>query len=178
MSRAGGDGGLATFPTAASRPLRSRKRGAQEASAPHGSVEWRPGRSEQGDEQRRKGPAVRQRGAASGSLRARRRGAGRGSAPHGQRGAASRPLRSRMRAAQEGSALEVHDRPSSGADAELGGNGRRDQAAGLKWRHSPAPGSSSSISTSSGSSVRQGSMRSKTISWIVQSMSMISVILT
>lgn len=135
---------------AAPGPLRARKRGAGRGSAPHGNPERRPGRSDQRCAQL---GASRQRGVASGSLRARRRGAGRGSALECVTERADEPTK--LWAAPD--------------DA---------QAAGLKWRHSPAPGSSSSISTSSGSSVRQGSMRSKTISWIVQSMSMISVTLT
>ena len=134
-----------------------------------------PGRSEQEARSTGEGARVRQRGAASRPLRSRKRAAQRGAHAtvpgSGILVAQSKEARSRAR-----ERTDVHDRAGARADAAMGGPGDA-QAAGLKWRHSPAPGSSSSISTSSGSSVRQGSMRSKTISWIVQSMSMISVIL-
>ena len=71
--------------------------------------------------------------------------------------AALRPSRSRKRAAEGGSALEVRDHPSSGADAELGGNERR--------RHQPGGGSERLSSRMKSSARATASQRRLKKSW-------------
>jgi len=113
-------------------------------------------------------PATR---AASRPLRSRMRAAGR---PR-HRGVASGSLRARRRRAGRGSALtcaaELADEPT-----QLWAAPGRRSGGGVEVAPLPRPRLVVVHLDVLGSSVRQGSMRSKTISWIVQSMSMISVI--